>query len=96
MDTIRKVVEGRQTSYIVPVKELETGIVYLDATRLIKNAINRDRRSEWKYDPENGPNYWIEAARAMEYAGYVKDCNVTEYNYHKFNTRRGYSLFLQA
>jgi len=90
----KKIVEGKQILFLIPVTDIDNGSVYLDVTRLAKNAINKDRRNF--YDSENGPNFFIEIQRASEYAEYIRECGVTSYNYHKFNTRRGYSLFIQS
>lgn len=94
MESYKKVNEGKQTLFLIPIKEIDDGMIYLDTTRIIKNALNKDRRNE--YANENGPNFWIEMIRALDYAEYVIGCNVTNYNYHKFNTKRGYSFFIQA
>jgi hypothetical protein len=90
----KKVIEGKQTSFLIPIKEIDDGTVHLDITRIIRNAINKDRRNE--YVSEDGPTFWIEMTRALDYADYVMGCDVTNYNYHKFNTKRGYSFFIQS
>lgn len=94
MESYKKVIEGKQVSFLIPIKELNDGMIYLDATRIIKNAINKDRRNE--YESEDGPNFWIEMDRALNYADYVIGCDITDYNYHNFNTKRGYSFFIQS
>lgn len=88
---LQKIVEGRNVSYVVPLnKTIEDYPLFMDATRIIEDAIRRDRKHG--YEPEMGPHYAIEHHRALEYVSYVSEC--MEWNhYYKFDTRF-YRFFL--
>jgi hypothetical protein len=88
---LQKFVEGRNVTYVVPLNKLiEDYPLYMDATRIIEDAIRRDRKHG--YEPEHGPHYAIEVCRADDYIGYVAD-KVNRENYYKFDTRY-YKFFL--
>jgi hypothetical protein len=88
---LQKFVEGRNVTYAVPLnKSVEEYPLFMDATRIIEDAIRRDTNTG--YNPEHGPHYGIECYRAQEYVGYVID-KINRENFYKFDTRF-YRFFL--
>ena len=85
--------QGKRVLYLVPITEIDEGTIYLDFTSVAKPANTKDKRAG--HDSEKGPNFGHEVHRALEYAEYLQDCKLTKYNVHKYNTRRGYSLFTE-
>lgn len=82
---LQKFVEGRNVSWVVPLnKQIEDYPLFMDATRIVEDAIREDVR--FGYKPENGPRYAIELVRMEEYVGYVSD-KLNRENYFKFDTR---------
>jgi homoserine acetyltransferase len=89
-----KHVDGDNTFFLVPVKTDTEGTICLDVTRIMRGAINKDRRGN--YEAENGPNFGIEMARAMQHADFLSgECNIHAGNFHKYSNRRGYLLTLR-
>lgn len=88
---LQKFVESRNVSYVAPLnKSIEDYPLFMDATRIIEDAIRRDRRNG--YEAEQGPHYGIECHRVDEYVGYVSD-KINRENFYKFDTRF-YRFFL--
>jgi hypothetical protein len=88
---LQKIVEGRNISYVVPLnKMIEDYPLFMDATRIVEDAIRRDRKNG--YDAEYGPHYAIEHHRVDDYVGYVID-KINRENFYKFDTRY-YRFFL--
>lgn len=88
---LEKIVEGRNVSYVVRItKQIDEYPLFMDATRVIEEAIRRDRRNG--YDAEYGPHYAIERHRIEEYVGYATD-KLNRDNYYKFDTKT-YRFFL--
>jgi hypothetical protein len=88
---LQKIVEGKNISWVVSLnKQIEDYPLFMDATRIIEDAINQDVHCG--YSAENGPRYAIELTRAEEYVGYVSD-KLNRENYYKFDTRN-YRFFL--
>lgn len=94
---LQKIVEGRNVSYVVPLnKQVEDYPLFMDATRIIEDAIRRDRKSvagqPGGYDREKGPHYAIEHQRAIDYVNYTMEW-INRENFYKFDTRY-YRFFL--
>jgi len=94
---LQKIVEGRNVSYVVPLnKTIEDYPLFMDATRIVEDAIRRDRRPvEGRpegYEREQGPHYAIEHQRVTDYVNYVLD-KINRENFYKFDTRY-YRFFL--
>jgi hypothetical protein len=90
---LQKFEEGRNVTYVVPLnKSIENYPLFMDATRIIEDAIRRDAKQG--YDAEHGPHYGIECQRIEEYIGYVSD-KINWENFLKFDTR-SYRFFLGA
>jgi hypothetical protein len=88
---LQKIVEGRNVSYVAPLnKMIEDYPLFMDATRIIEDAIRRDRRNG--YEAEKGPHFGIEHHRVSEYVGYVSEW-INRENFYKFDTR-WYRFFL--
>jgi hypothetical protein len=91
MVMLKKFVEGKNTSWVVNLnKQIDDYPLYMDATRIIEDAIKRDIRHGYK--AEYGPCYGIEAQRINEYVNYVSD-KLNRENFFKFDTRY-YRFFL--
>lgn len=86
---LEKIVEGRNTSYVVRMKKVVDDYpLFMDATRIIEDAIRRDKsmaKNGHYYEPENGPHYAIEHQRVIDYIDYVSD-KLNRENYFKFDT----------
>jgi len=88
--------ENRRTHYLVPVGlAFEGRAVYIDASDDVKSAIKRD--SQLGYEKTKGPNFGQAIMDAANYATYVASIpGLSEDNLFKFNTRKGYSVFVNA
>jgi hypothetical protein len=81
---LKRFVEGKNTSWVIDLnKQIDDFPLFMDATRVIDDAIRQDIREG--YSSENGPRYGIERYRAEEYASYVSD-RLSRDNYLKFDT----------
>jgi hypothetical protein len=94
---LQKIVEGRNVSYVAPLnKSIEDYPLFMDATRIIEDAIRRDRKPVAGhpdgYDREQGPHYAIEHQRVTDYVNYVMD-KINRENFYKFDSRN-YRFFL--
>jgi hypothetical protein len=88
---LQKFVEGRNVTYVVPLnKSIDDYPLFMDATRIIEDAIRRDTNNG--YTAEHGPHYGIECHRVEEYINYVSD-KINRENFLKFDTR-SYRFFL--
>lgn len=90
MPIYEKRTEGDRTFFLVPLKQVDDGMAYLDCTSCMKKAIRVDQKDG--YDEEQGPEFAFEIRRAAEYAEYVTE-HATSKNLHKFNTR-DFALFI--
>jgi len=70
--------------------KLNDSEIVMDATDRLREANKKDKNAEYgNYGIEDGPNFGIEVARALEYLEYVQHHGTPE-NYFKFNTRSSY------
>jgi hypothetical protein len=90
MPSYEKRTEGDRTFFLVPLKQVDDGMAYLDCTSCMKKAIKVDQGNG--FGEEQGPEFAYEIQRAVEYAEYVT-AHATSKNLHKFNTR-DFSLFI--
>ena len=85
--------EGRNTLFLIPIKEDGGKTIYLDFTRIAKPALKDDLGNN--HETEKGPCFGMVVYRAIEYVEYLQDCKLTIYNFQCFNTTKGYSLFVE-
>ena len=90
MPSYEKRTEGDRTFFLVPLKQIDDGMAYLDCTSCMRKAIRVDQKDG--FTEEQGPEFAHEIRRAIEYAEYVIE-HATPRNLHKFNTR-DFSLFI--
>ena len=93
MDTYVKHTQGKDNLFLISVKNEDEHVIYLDFTRLAKGALGKDTRQN--HNSEKGPNFGFEVHKASEYAEYLRECHITLRNFHRFNTRKGYALFVE-
>lgn len=91
MTMLKKFIEGKNTSWVVNLnKQIDEYPLYMDATRIIEDAIKQDNQHGYK--TAYGPRYGIEAQRIEDYVNYVSD-KLNRENFFKFDTRY-YRFFL--
>ncbi len=83
--------QGKNNLFLISVKDEDEHTIYLDFTGLAKGALGKDT----DHADEKGPNFGFEVYKASEYAEYLRECHITIRNFHRFNTRKGYSLFVE-
>jgi len=88
-----KHVDGKYVLFLIPVKEDEGKLIYLDFSKIALSAIRVD--SESGHDSEKGPEFGIELHKAIDYVDYLRKCKLTIYNIHRYETKSGYSLFVE-
>jgi len=91
MSNYVKHTQGKSNLFLISVKNEDEHTIYLDFTGLAKGALGKDTG----HDSETGPNFGYEVYKATEYAEYLRECHITVRNLHRFNTRKGYSLFVE-
>jgi len=88
-----KHVEGKYVLFLIPVKEDDGKTIYLDFSKIAMSAIKIDNGSD--HESERGPEFGIEVHRAGEYVEYLRECKLNVYNFHRYETKSGYSLFVE-
>lgn len=88
-----KHVDGKYVLFLIPIKEDDGKIIYLDFSKAALSAIRLDSKNE--HDSEKGPEFGIELHRATEYVEYLRKCKLNVYNFHRYETKGGYSLFIE-
>ena len=88
-----KHVDGKYVLFLIPIKEDGDQIIYLDFSKVALPAISIDRESN--HNSEKGPEFGIELHRATEYVEYLRECKLNVYNFHRYETKNGYSLFVE-
>ena len=87
--------ENKAIHYLFPIqispsdKDPNSLSAYMDATKIVIDAINRDKKNGYK--SQNGPHYGIEVNRAIEYSNYVQ-AHANSDNFRKFSTSK-YTIF---
>ena len=85
-----KINKGRKLLYLIPVLTKDESIMYLDFSALAKQANTKDKQKEHLVD--SGPNFGIELKKALDYAEYLKTCNIHEKNMYQYGTKTGYTI----
>jgi len=88
-----KHVEGKYVLFLIPVKEDNGQTIYLDFSKVAMPAIRTDSDSDHK--SESGPEFGFEVHRAGEYVEYLRECKLNVHNFHRYETKSGYSLFVE-
>ena len=88
-----KHIDGKYVLFLIPVKEDDGKIIYLDFSKPALSAIHMDTGNG--HDSEKGPEFAHESHRATEYVEYLRECKLNVYNFHRYETNDGYSLFVE-
>lgn len=89
-----KHVEGDHTLFLIPVREDDGKMIYLDFTRVARDALKSDNKA--KHTEERGPDFGMAVYRAEQYVEYLQECpTLSARNFHRYGTRKGYSLFVE-
>ena len=88
-----KHVDGKYVLFLIPVKEDEGKVIYLDFSKIALSAIRTDASSD--HASEKGPDFGIELRKAIKYVTYLRGCKLNIYNLHRYETKDGYSLFVE-
>lgn len=84
---------GKHTLFLIPIKEDSGKTIFLDFSRLAKQALREDRKQ--KHTEEKGPDFGFTVHYATEYAEYLRGVKLNVHNFQRYSTNKGYSLFVE-